>query len=658
MGYIGLSYLGGCHNATKADYEVAQGERVMVSPDNDLEGEIAAYEAALKCLDAGATGVLIMEKVGAFRGSDLADLELQERQAVIQQAAVSGFITTPAEAMDKLEWPLALLKCRREQNRANWYRCTIDGRRLRRAVVMSSNSEDQAEIITQVEAGLKSLNAAGRDPLVYRRLDRTAILAERDDSQGSLGIREASAEILGPITADAVQWSRGWSKPTLVCLGSEPAAEGFEKLRSLELKENGYLKLGTWEKKGEEAEPAWLYIYPLPHYPNLSTVRKVASNPSTGIPPLTGIVPCPFLFQDEIVTQQGYHSESGLYLDLSGEEITEMSAGQGLTDWQDLLDDFPFQSKSDFVSVLAHALTPMVHFSTGTAPIAFYSKPAPRTGATLIAFLVIQIVSGQPAYPTTYKTDEEEMSKVVVSILRGGRDMVLLDNVRGVVNSDSLKAVLTSPSFSGRILGKSDTVDLDTRNTSWAMTGNNLEVGKEIIDRGFLIQLDAQHPDPGQRSGPSVGARKGSHWRYPDIVNHGKDNRGKYLSGLVAILREWLKRGTPGYTGQLRLGMFEKWLNAVGGALDCVGATGLLDNKPKFAERSDTRGHQNQDFVEIWLETYGESIVTSKELFTLAGLDDGDSANATEPLLTLRPPPKGGRLNTTSSQSNLFLMVV
>ena len=57
---------------------------MLIAPDNDRPGKKAALTAAIRCIGSGAKEVRIMP-VAAFRrrGEDLADLEIDQRAAVV-----------------------------------------------------------------------------------------------------------------------------------------------------------------------------------------------------------------------------------------------------------------------------------------------------------------------------------------------------------------------------------------------------------------------------------------------------------------------------------------------------------------------------------------------------------------------------------------------
>ena len=73
---------------------------MLIAPDNDRPGRKAALTAAIRCIEVGAKEVRIMP-VAAFRrrGEDLADLEIDQRAAVI----LDGWAVDPRQ-----EGPLRL----------------------------------------------------------------------------------------------------------------------------------------------------------------------------------------------------------------------------------------------------------------------------------------------------------------------------------------------------------------------------------------------------------------------------------------------------------------------------------------------------------------------------------------------------------------------
>ncbi len=99
-GWRSFSYQGGSNGAHRADYAAVKDLSVLIAPDNDRPGKKAALTAAIRCIGAGAKEVRIMP-VAAFRrrGEDLADLEIDQRAAVV----ADGWLVDPRQ-----EGPLRL----------------------------------------------------------------------------------------------------------------------------------------------------------------------------------------------------------------------------------------------------------------------------------------------------------------------------------------------------------------------------------------------------------------------------------------------------------------------------------------------------------------------------------------------------------------------
>jgi len=212
------------------------------------------------------------------------------------------------------------------------------------------------------------------------------------------------------------------------------------------------------------------------------------------LPPLMGVVHAPFVSpQGEVVTQEGYHNETGLYLSLGGLTLPpvplrptggDVEAARDLL-LDELLGDFPFQSDADKAHALAAILTPLARpLIEGPTPLFCIEAPLAGTGKSLLADVVAHIATGSPAHPMVEGGDDAEWRKRITSVLMDTPTVVLIDNLRRRLDSSALSAVVTARYWQDRPMGVSRNVTLPVRCT-WLLTGNNpifsIEIARRIL---------------------------------------------------------------------------------------------------------------------------------------------------------------------------------
>jgi hypothetical protein len=122
----------------------------------------------------------------------------------------------------------------------------------------------------------------------------------------------------------------------------------------------------------------------------------------------------------------------------------------------------------------------------GLVPLALLDKPSPGTGATLLAKVIAAIATGRSAALMTAPRSEEEWRKKLTATLLEGPLIVLIDNVRGALESDSLSLALTTDVWKDRLLGVNQMVDVP-QHVVWIATGNNLRVAGDVARRSYWM---------------------------------------------------------------------------------------------------------------------------------------------------------------------------
>lgn len=338
-------------------------------------------------------------------------------------------------------------------------------------------------------------------------------------------------------------------------------------------------------------------------------------------PPLATVIETPAVRPDgSILTEPGYDAATRLLLAPSATaqvppvasepDAAALAAARDLIG-ADLLADFPFADEASRANAFAFLLTPIMRPAiSGTVPLALIDAPKAGNGKGLLANLAALIATGRMAAMTPAPVREEEWAKAILALLAEGATMIVLDEAHEL-GSVNLAAALTAETFSGRILGRSETATVPQRAT-WAACGNNMRTRGDIARRCYPIRLDAKVARPWTRHD----------FRHPDLLGWAAAHRGELLAALLTLARGWYAAGQP-VADVPPLGGFDAWARTVGGVLAHAGVEGFLRNLPGFYEQADDEASEWRLFLEAWSRRFGDEPVLVGELATALRAEHG-----------------------------------
>jgi hypothetical protein len=277
----------------------------------------------------------------------------------------------------------------------------------------------------------------------------------------------------------------------------------------------------------------------------------------------------------------------------------------------DLYVDFPFADEASRAHALAAMLLPFVRsFIDGPTPLHAFDAPAIGSGKTLLANLAAIIATGREAAPMAHADEEEEYRKMILARLLEGGGPILIDNVQDSrkVDSGALAAALTSTEYTGRILGVSK-MGRAPNCALWMMTGNNLDVSREIARRTIFSKLLPEQERPHER--------RVCDFKHP-LPRWAKQHRAELVHAALTLVRAWCDAGRP--PGEATLATFEAWSHVVGGILKVAGIEGFLVNQREHFDAHDHALDPWRAFYAGWLELDGGRARTSSDLVPLAAV--------------------------------------
>jgi len=266
----------------------------------------------------------------------------------------------------------------------------------------------------------------------------------------------------------------------------------------------------------------------------------------------------------------------------------EMTLEQSRDILDELLGEFPFvdgRSKAVQVAAMLSLFGLNLLSRQAQVPMFVYTANTSRAGKTLLLKTVVVPVMGTAAVQTL-SGEEEELRKVLDSVVREGSPYLALDNLKRRVNSPALEAFTTSATWSGRVLGQTGMFEM-AKQTVVLVTANHAQVSTDIAGRALFVDLWVAEADPQAREIRRV--MDDAYLSRPDV-------RQRILSAMWGLIRHWDAQGQP--AGTRRLAGFEEWGRVIGGIVLASGYGDPLA-APELVNAGDPDAQDMQTLVKL-----------------------------------------------------------
>lgn len=324
-------------------------------------------------------------------------------------------------------------------------------------------------------------------------------------------------------------------------------------------------------------------------------------------PPIQTVSRVPIIRTDgSVVTTRGYDAASHIYFDPPEQwtiqpfalDPTQAEAQAAAASIMDLLSDFPFVSDADRANALALGLTLFTrHAIDDIVPMAIIDAVGSRqaTGKGLLADVLHIIATGQEAQIATMPRDNSEFRKVITSYANQGQSVIGFDNVRGITVSDVLEAAITAKFWNDRILGGNHILNVRLRCT-WFMTGNNVQVGGDMLSRSYYIKIDNGLSHAYERT--DAQTHHPERWGSEKLRSYTHQHQARYQAAFMTMIRAWYAAECPMVREHSPIhGRFDQWEDLIGGILAFAGVQGFLGNLRDDIERSNSDDQQWEQFL-------------------------------------------------------------
>jgi hypothetical protein len=277
------------------------------------------------------------------------------------------------------------------------------------------------------------------------------------------------------------------------------------------------------------------------------------------LPPIAILSNSPILIVDEHGAPQildcGYHRNLGGVhvserLRLEPAEPVE-TAVKGLIS---LLADFRFATPDDKARAVAAMLTPAIVYGQllpeAKIPLLIVEADRSRTGKGHLVETIGSLYGEQPNIVVPRNGGVGSPDEDFNAALLKGRSIILLDNLRGRLDSMHIESFLTAPNglFMARTFRRAP-ADIDPRRYVIFATSNGFETTADMENRAIRIALRKQ--------------REGYEFRrfHGDVLSYICAHRAFFLRCIYSILSEWIRQGRPG-THETRHS-FRQWAQAL-----------------------------------------------------------------------------------------------
>ena len=379
-----------------------------------------------------------------------------------------------------------------------------------------------------------------------------------------------------------------------------------------------FTRLARWERWDSRID-GWRRI----NAPDRVAANYLARAGHWRLPELASAISAPTLRPDGTLLQKpGYDKAMRCWYDPCGIVFPEIPETPSRTDAESALallskalSTFPFEAEADLSVALALTLCGLVRRSLPAAPLGAISAPVMASGKTLLADFISIVATGASAPAMTFAATDEEAQKSALAVLVEGDAVVLIDNIERPLQGEWLCTILTSETFSQRVLGLSQMARVPTTVLILA-TGNHLVIAGDLRTRALLCRIDPKVERPEER--------KFEH----DLREWAMAHRPQLVAAGLTVMRAFVVKSENGKGQVLPWGRFERWSDMVRAPLvwlgyedPCVSIKALEDEDPERGE--------HLRLMHEWRAAFGDKPTSAREAILEAERDSLAKCKAT-----------------------------
>jgi hypothetical protein len=306
------------------------------------------------------------------------------------------------------------------------------------------------------------------------------------------------------------------------------------------------------------------------------------------LPNIATLAACPVMAKLDgklDVLDAGWHDHGGGLFVTGGDRPPVASVQETTRALIETLSDFDFPTQGDRSRALASFISPGLRFGgwlTGHLPVDFGEADASQSGKTYRQKLVAAMYREIPNVVVQRAGGVGGLDESISQKLVDGRPFVLLDNLRGRLDSPFLESVLTAPGPMPARVPHRGEVRVDPRGFIFQITSNGAETTRDLGNRVSITRIRKR-----AESYPFKVYEEG------DLYAHVVANQARYLGYIFAIIREWATKGMQ-RTKETRHD-FREWAQT----LDWI-VQNIFDAAPLLDQHDEAR-QRVSDPRRVWL---------------------------------------------------------
>jgi putative DNA primase/helicase len=272
-------------------------------------------------------------------------------------------------------------------------------------------------------------------------------------------------------------------------------------------------------------------------------------------PPLVGILRSPSLRPDfSVLAEPGYDARSSLFAEFGNLKVPRIPARPTRREAETAVAllvqtlDFPFVDQRDLATAVCAAITACVRAAVPVVPGLAISSPGPGSGKSFLSDCLSAIGTGERAAVIAVASKEEETEKRLIGAALSGNLLIVLDNVRRLLEGDFLCQVTERPIMQLRPLGTSE-MRLVRNIYMLIANGCNIVCAADLTRRFLRISIDPNVERPELREFTS------------NPLQTILERRGDFIAACLTIARYYIEAGRPNL--RPRLGSYGEWSDLV-----------------------------------------------------------------------------------------------
>ncbi len=256
----------------------------------------------------------------------------------------------------------------------------------------------------------------------------------------------------------------------------------------------------------------------------------------------------------------GYDTESRTFTCLDGPAVVAADLDFATSTLNDLLREFCWadgeRSKAVALSAMLTVYGAQLLPEKSLRPAFIIVANSEGAGKTLLTKCATVPVLG--SVPTGSRArDDDEMRKLLLSTVIEGRHVLLLDNCKGHLSSESLEAFLSCQNYSGRVLGQNRSFTGEN-NVVVFITGNGMTLSPDMRRRSLFVEL---HLDVERAEDREFKSRL----EVPQLL----EKRTDILSSMWTLTKSWFDAMRP--PPSRSHSAFPDWADIIGGIVEFSG---------------------------------------------------------------------------------------